>query len=82
MIPEFFMNIVFGIVEGVFSVLPAIEWNVENAFFSTTLDLLRLACYVLPMGTIVAIIVIINALVLFRIFVSVVRTIWELLPLM
>ena len=81
MISEFILNIVFNIVEGVFSILPAFDWNVEGAFFQGALDMLRLAGYVLPMGTIAAIITIINALLLIRIGVSLIKTIWELLPL-
>ena len=81
MISEFILNIVFNIVEGVFSILPVFEWNVQGAFFQGALDMMRLAGYVLPMGTITAIIVIINTLLLIRIGVSLIKTIWELLPL-
>lgn len=81
MISEFLLNIVFNIVEGALSILPDFSWSVENSFFSSALDMVRLAGYVLPMGTIVAIIVIINALLLLRIAISIIKTIWELLPL-
>lgn len=81
MISEFLLNIVFNIVEGVFSILPNFQWSVENSFFSTALDMVRLACYVLPMETISAIIILINFLLLFRIIVSILRTIWDILPL-
>lgn len=81
MIVEFFMNIVFNIVESVLSILPAFDWNVNSAFFQGFLDVLRLACYMLPMGSIVTMISIVVFLTLFRIAVSLIKTIWELLPL-
>ena len=81
MISEFLMNIVFGIVEGALSILPGWEWNVNASFFQSFLDMIRLAGYLLPMDTIVTIIVIINLLLLFRIAISIIKTIWELLPL-
>lgn len=81
MISEFILNIVFNLVEGVLSVLPAFDWNVKSSFFQSALDMLRLAGYVLPMGTIATIITIINVLFTIRITISVIKTIWELLPL-
>lgn len=81
MIGEFLLNIVFNIVEGALSILPAFDWNVKSAFFQGFLDVLRLACYMLPMGSIVTMISIVVFLTLFRIAVSLIKTIWELLPL-
>lgn len=81
MIPEFFLNLVFNLVESVLSILPAFDWNVKSSFFSAFLDMLRLACYLLPMETIVTIIVLINVLLVFRIAVSLLKTIWDILPL-
>lgn len=81
MIVEFFMNIVFNIVEGALSILPAFDWNVKSAFFQGFLDVLRLACYMLPMGSIIMMINIICTLMAFRILVSIIKTIWDLLPL-
>lgn len=81
MISEFLLNIVFNIVEGALSILPAFDWNVKTSFFQSFLDMLRLAGYLLPMQTIAIIIGIINALLLFRITISLIKTIWELLPL-
>lgn len=81
MIPEFFLNLVFNLVESVLSILPGFNWNVDSAFFTSALDMISLVFYLLPMGTIVTIIGIINVLLLFRIAISIIKTIWELLPL-
>ena len=81
MIVETMMNLVFSIVEGVLKLLPDFSWSVENSFFSSALDLVRVACYLLPMGTVVAIITIINMLLIVRIAIAIIKTIWDLLPL-
>ena len=81
MIIEAVLNIVFGLVEGVLSLVPAVEWNVNASFFSSALDFVRLACYMLPMDTIIQIIMIINLIMGWRIAIALLRTIWDVLPL-
>ena len=81
MIVETMLDLVFKIVEGVLSILPNFTWSVENSFFSTALDMIRVACYLLPMGTVVSIITIINLLLVIRIAIAIIKTIWDLLPL-
>lgn len=81
MISEFLLNIVFNIVEGALSILPSFDWNINSAFFQGALDVIRLAGYLLPMNTITIMIGIVIFLTLFRIAVSLIKTIWELLPL-
>ena len=81
MISEFFMSIVFNLVEGALSILPNWNFNIDTAFLTTAFDLIRTAFYLLPMGTIVTMISIIWFFHLFRITISVLKTIWEVLPL-
>lgn len=81
MLVESLLNLVFKIVEGVLKILPDFSWSVENSFFSSALDMVRVACYMLPMGTVVSIIIIINLLLVIRIAIAIIKTIWDLLPL-
>ena len=81
MISEFFLNIVFGIVEGLLNILPNISWDVSTAGLSAFVSILRMVFYLLPMGTITTIITLIISLVIFRFVISLIKTIWELLPL-
>ena len=82
MIPQLLMNIVFNIVEKVLEVLPDFSWSVENTFFTTALDMLQLACYLLPMGTIITLIAIVFFMINFRIAISIIKTIWDILPIL
>ena len=80
MISEFFLNIVFGIVSGFFALLPDFSWSVETSAFSYFMSILKVAGYMFPWGTVVAIASLIVGLSIFRVAISFIRTVWDLLP--
>ena len=80
MISEFVLNIVFGIVSGLLSLLPDIQWSVDSAALTTFLGYVKVGSYLLPMGTVATITTLIIAIIGFRIVISLIKTIWELLP--
>ena len=51
MITEGLLNVVFVLVERVLSILPDFQWTVSANSFDAIFDVLRLAGYLLPMGT-------------------------------
>ena len=81
MIGEFLLNIVFGITSGMFSVLPDISWNVDTTAYTYLLSILKVAGYMFPWHTVTAIAGFVFCIALFRIVVSVLKTLWDLLPL-
>ena len=81
MISEFLMGIVFNLIEGALSILPNWNFNVESAFLTSAFDMIRIAFYLLPMGTIVTMISMIVFFNTFKIVISILKTIWEILPL-
>ena len=80
MIGEFFLNIVFGFVSGVFELLPDITWSVDTSALEYFADIIKVAGYMFPWGTVVAIVLLIFGFGLFRLVISFVKTIWQLLP--
>ena len=80
MITEFFLNIVFGIVSGFFSLLPDFSWSVESSAFSYMMFIFQVAGYMFPWGTVVAIVGLIVGLSIFRIVIAFIKSIWDLLP--
>lgn len=80
MIGEFMINIVFEIAAGVLSMTPDISWSVDTTSFEYVSDILRVAGYLFPMKTVVTIVELIIGLNLFRFAISVITTIWDLLP--
>ena len=80
MITEFFLNIVFNIVSGFFSLLPDFSWSVETSSFSYMMSIFQVAGYMFPWGTVVAIVGLIVGLSIFRIVIAFIKSIWDLLP--
>lgn len=80
MIAEFFINIGFGFLDGVFALLPEINWNVDTSAWSYLGDILDMICYLLPMGTVTAIAVLIIDIALLRVAISFIRTILGMIP--
>lgn len=80
MIGEFFLDIVFGIVSGIFKLLPDFSWSVETTAFEYFTDVLRLAGYMFPWNTVVAICALIFGLSVFRVVIAVIKSVWDLLP--
>lgn len=80
MIGEFLLNIVFTLAGGVLSVVPDISWNPDTSAFVFLRDILSVVGYLLPMETVILIVDLIIALTLFMAAVSLIRTLWALLP--
>lgn len=81
MISEFLLNIVFSIVEGLLSFLPSISIPVTMARDSTFFGLVRCVLYLLPLDTVGTIVGLLVAIASFRLIIAVIKTIWDLLPL-
>lgn len=81
MVTEFLLNIVFNIVSGFLELAPDISWDVDTSAFTFVSDILSVVGYLLPMGTIAAIVAIICALTAWKVLVSLITTLWDLLPI-
>lgn len=81
MVTEGIIDLVFRIVEGLLSLLPDISWDVDGTVFDIFFDVLEMVCYLLPMGTVLSIFLIVVGLTMFRVVISFIKTIWDLLPL-
>ena len=85
MIGEFILNILFGIVTGIFRSfdrfgIANIAWDVTSGKLEPFFEIVRSVCYVLPVGTIASIVGLIVAFGIFRVVIRLIRTIWDLLP--
>lgn len=81
MITSALINGLLSIVGGFFSILPDISWNVQSGNFQTFLDIVGSIAYLLPLGTINSILSLTIGFFIFRSIVSLIKTIWELLPI-
>lgn len=81
MILEGIFNVIFAMFDGVVSILPDFS-GIDLGFLDTALSVISGVCYFLPMGTVGAIFAILVSLMAFRIAVSLIKTLWELLPIL
>lgn len=81
MISEFFLNIIFNIVNGLLSVLPEITVPAMMARDSIFSGMLRCALYFLPLGTVGTIVGLLVSITSFKITIAIIKTIWDLLPI-
>lgn len=82
MITEAIINVLFVLANGFTSLFPAISWNVDSAVFNTFFDIIKIAAYLLPMYTVIAILEIVIAFQVFKIVIALTKTIWDLIPLL
>lgn len=81
MVTEKLIDMIFGVVTGLFKLLPDITWDVNTSAFQYLHDVVDMICYLLPMNTISAIAILIFDLALFRAFMALIRIFREFLPL-
>lgn len=80
MITEAILNVIFIIVGGVSNLIPSLTWDVNSEVFQGFFGILQMVGYLLPMHTVVTILEIVILFNLFKIAISLVKTIWQLIP--
>ena len=81
MITEAILNVFLSIVEFLLKLLPEISWDVNNNVFTNFFEILRLACYMLPMGTISILLFLTWNMMLARVFFAVIHFIKSMLSI-
>ena len=81
MVTTAILAVVLFLFEPVVSLLPAVDVSGLGSGAEAFLPWVRLAAYMLPMGTFIAIFKIILALMIFRIVISFFKSLWGVLPL-
>lgn len=80
MILEFIFNCLFKVVYTVIGVFPDVNWSVSKNVFDTVSGIIRTCCYFLPMDTVATILAIIIWVNMFKIGVSFIKTLWNVIP--
>lgn len=81
MIVNSLMDVIFRMLEWVMSRLPDITWSVDTNAFQYFFSVIKAVCYLLPMGTIGTMFSIVVSIMTFRIMISLIKTVWAVLPL-
>lgn len=84
MIVEKIIDFLFLVVKGLLSLLPGVSYTASLASrwgsFTTFWGYVQMVAYLLPLSTLISIITLVIAISLFRLAVSVIRAVWDLLP--
>lgn len=80
MIVESIFNLLFSFVFGIFQLFPSANWTIPDGVFNTVQGIIGACCYFLPMHTVVAILGIVLWINIFRIGVSFIKTLWQIIP--
>lgn len=82
MIIEALLNVVFGIVNVILSPIELLNWGFDLVLLSPLVNILKVIYYVLPIGKLSPIIIFIVSMFVFRAVISLIKTIWDLLPIL
>lgn len=82
MIADSIINIIYNIFMFLVGGHEPLRFNVNETFYTTVNDFFAFIFYILPVDGLFTILGIIIAITGFRIFISVIKTIWDLLPLL
>lgn len=80
MVVEALMDVVLGVVGLIFSILPEISIDVESSMYTTFTDIVAGVIYLLPVDTILTIMSLVLTILTFKIFISIPKAIWDLIP--
>lgn len=82
MITDMMINLIYSIFMFLLGGYQPLTFNIDTTVFRTFSDFLAFIFYILPMKGLLPIITIFAALMMFRIVISVIKTIWDLLPIL
>ena len=80
MIIEGLLNVFFDFLANILGNLPNISWSADNNAWSTFLGFISVIMYLLPMDTIAYVLGTVISIILVRLVISVIKTLWDLLP--
>lgn len=81
MITDNLMGIVFSFLEKLLDKLPIMNMDVDFSVLNGFLDVLGFALYFFPWAKVVPIVGLILLLQVWRVIISIIRVIWEVLPI-
>lgn len=80
MIVEAIFNVFFTFVNGLLSLLPDIDFDIPDGILTNIIEAFDIIAYIVPFGTVFTILAIVISLHSFRIIISLLKTLWDILP--
>lgn len=82
MITDAVINIIYDIFMFLLGGYQPLAFNMDTTVFRTFSDFLAFIFYILPVQGLLPIVTIFVSIMMFRIVISVIKTIWDLLPIL
>ena len=74
------LYVLFSLVKGILTLIPDYAWNVDSVALTNFYEAIRMVFYIVPQDVVISIIGITIVLTNIKIGVSVIKTIWQILP--
>lgn len=81
MITDAILSIVFGLVDLLLTPLTVLNFEFDISKIEPVLQYFKMALYIIPFGDLLPIVTFFIALMSFRIAISLLKTLWDILPL-
>ena len=82
MVTDVLINGLLLIVKGMLSIIPQFSWSIDHTGFGTFLDVVSSVCYLLPFRNLSLIIGLAVSFTIVRAVISLIKTIWDLFPIL
>lgn len=82
MVTEGILTVVFGIINIILMPLNVVNFVVNALAFEPIVQFINMALYLIPFKELMPIFVFFVSMMLFRIAVAIIKTIWDLLPIL
>ena len=80
MIIQAVFDLLFMVVYAICGFIPVADWTIPSGVVSTISSIIHTCCYFLPMDTVIAILGIVIWFNIFRVVVSFIKTLWQIIP--
>lgn len=82
MITDIFVTLIYDLFMFFLGGYEPLHFNIDTTVFRTFSDFLAFIFYILPINGLLPIVTIVVGITMFRVIISVIKTIWDLLPIL
>lgn len=82
MITDIFVTLIYDLFMFFLGGYEPLHFNIDTTVFRTFTDFLAFIFYILPINGLLPIVTIVVGITMFRVIVSLIKTVWDLLPIL
>ncbi len=81
MIIDSIFNIILSFFNTIIDIIPTVDINMDFSLIDNILEFIKMACFFFPIGNLLPIIVFNIGIVTYKFVINLLRTIWDIVPL-